>query len=147
MTLIILLALFVLAVIALIAWAPRHVLQKKQARFSNRPRLSGDLFYQEFYQSTGLPKLHVLKARDEMATALGIQEEVLRPSDRFLVELAGEKDWEYFDESADDLFFINKDREKRLGIVIDLTKMVTLDDYIRAVCRAEKAAHSDTPSN
>jgi hypothetical protein len=71
--------------------------------------------------------------RHEIENALRIPAQVLLPTDRFSTELSGVRGWEYTDDGPDELYLLNRDREKRLGVQIPLAELQTLDDYIRTV--------------
>jgi hypothetical protein len=45
--------------------------------------------------------------------------------------------WEYVDDASDELFLLNRERGKRLGVTIPLAKFQTVDDYIRTTASYE----------
>jgi hypothetical protein len=58
---------------------------------------------------------------------------MLLPTDRFSTELSVVRGWEYTDDGPDELYLLNRDREKRLGVQIPLAELQTVDDYIRTI--------------
>lgn len=114
----------------------RWLRQRKITRVSTRAPLGPDQFYEKYYASSGLPKRVVLQLLKEVANASDIPVPLLRPEDRFTVELAPIKGWE-FDDGLVELSWLTEDREKRFAGKVDLSKIQTVDDYIRTIGQLE----------
>ncbi|MDA2912924.1 hypothetical protein MYX77_03005 [Acidobacteriia bacterium AH_259_A11_L15] len=123
-------------VIALIlAWfryrtAP-HYNRRKIKQLGPRQPMSADEFYQMFYSQSQLPKEVVLELLKEVAESIEVPPTLLRPEDRFSAEMADDAAWGP-DGGLAEVTFAAERREKRLGVAVDLSKIQTLDDYIRA---------------
>jgi hypothetical protein len=77
--------------------------------------------------------------RHELASAFNIDASKVLPTDRFSKELSVVRGREYVDDAPNELFLLNRDREKRLGVVIPLTEFQTADDYIRTIASYESS--------
>jgi hypothetical protein len=141
------LALLVIAVIGVVAWiAVRsgfYSAKTRRSRFQDRPLLEDELFYERYYSSSGLPKSVVISLRHELASAFNIDAAKLLPTDRFLEELSVVRGWEHVDDAPDEVFLLNRDLEKRLGVKIPLGDLQTADDYIRTIARYESTKGSE----
>src|ERR1700733_4637070 len=115
-TLEILVLALALAVVGLVVWmlfgAPRYILKRKLARFAGRTPFGDDEFYDSYYKSSGLEKDIVTKLRQELGDILSLPPGILQPADRFDSELAVVQGWQYSDDSPDELFLANREREK-----------------------------------
>jgi hypothetical protein len=135
------LALLTIAATGIIAWigyrAAFYAAKVRRSRFRNRPPLEDELFYERYYNSSGLQKSIVIALRHELASAHDIDALRLLATDRFRNELSLVRGWEYLDDAHDELFVLNRDREKRLGVKIPLGDFQTVDDYIRMVAKYE----------
>jgi len=131
------------AFIGILAWiilrSSAHVDNIRRSRFAGRSPLDDNLFYEQYYSTSGLQKGAVVAMRHEIETALRIPAHTLLPTDRFSIELSVVRGWEYSDDGPDELFLLNQDREKRLGVTIPLGDFHTVDDYIRAIAKYESA--------
>lgn len=114
-----------------------YVTKVRRSRFQGRIPLEDDVFYEDYYSSSGLQKNIVISLRHELASAFRVDATKLLPTDRFQEELSVVRGWEYVDDATDELYLLNHDREKRLGITIPLVKFKTADDYIRGIARYE----------
>ena len=133
-----LLAITAITVIVWIAFlAGFYPRRKRKSRFQDRSPLDDALFYERHYRSSGLPKEIVISLRHELASAYEIDSAKLLATDRFSEELAVVHGWEYVDDAPDELFLLNRDREKRLGVKIPLAEFKTADDYIRTIASYE----------
>src|SRR5438552_975804 len=120
------------AFIGLLCWvvfrSSTYVAKVRRSRFAGRPPLDDNSFYEQYYSASGLRKEIVVSMRHEIETALRIPPQVLLPTDRFSTELSVVRGWEYTDDGPDELYLLNRDREKRLGVQIPLAKLQTVDD-------------------
>ena len=125
----------------IVAWIVLRVsfypVKARRSRFENRVPLEDDLFYDRYYAALGLPKSTVISLRHELGAAFNINASKLLPTDRFLEELSVVRGWEQVDDAPDELFLLNRDREKRLGVTIPLAAFRTADDYIRTIATYE----------
>jgi hypothetical protein len=104
-----------------------------------RQLLNLDEFCSRYYPSEDLPREHILEVLKELSEALEIPAGVLRPSDRFLVELAPLKDtWGAVDDTDFSLILLTERLQKRDGVRIDMKTVKTVDAYIRAACSLPK---------
>jgi hypothetical protein len=137
------LALLGTAVVGLVAWiairAGFYPSKARRSRFRDRLPLEDELFYERYYASFGFPKSTVISLRHELASAFNIDASKVLPTDRFSKELAVVRGWEYVDDAPDELFLLNRDREKRLGVAIPLAEFQTADDYIRTIASYESS--------
>ncbi len=104
--------------------------RRKIARLGRREEVPLDDFYARFYAGTGLAKEIVRESLREIESATDIPATLLRPDDRFGVELAplaGEE----FGDGLVELIWNTSRREKESGLRVDLSKITTIDDYIR----------------
>lgn len=94
-----------------------------------------DDFCSQFYPGEDLPRERILDVLKNLSEALEIPAGKLRPSDRFLVELAPLKDtWGSVDDTDFSLILLTGRLQKRDGVRIDMKTVKTIDDYIRAAC-------------
>jgi hypothetical protein len=135
------LALLATAAIGFSAWivfrSAFYAAKVRRSRFQSRLPLEDDLFYERYYSSSGLQKSIVISLRHELASAFNVDASKLLATDRFQDELSVVRGWEYVDDAPDELFLLNRDREKRLGVTIPLAKLQTADDYIRTIASYE----------
>jgi hypothetical protein len=126
-----------MAFIGILGWtifrSSTYVDRIRRSRFAGRTPLDDNSFYERYYSSSGLRQDIVAQMRHEIETALRIPAQTLLPTDRFSTELSVVRGWEYTDDGPDELFLLNRDREKRLGVQIPLAELKTVDDYIRTV--------------
>jgi hypothetical protein len=111
-------------------------LQKDRVKhLGERQLLSMDDFCSQFYPGDNLPKERILDVLKNLSEALEIPAGKLRPSDRFLVELAPLKNtWGSVDDTDFSLILLTERLQKRDGVRIDMKTVKTIDDYIRAAC-------------
>jgi hypothetical protein len=111
-------------------------LQKDRVkRLGERDLLSMDDFCSRFYSGEDLPRERILDVLRDLSEALEIPAGKLRPSDRFLVELAPLKStWGSMDDTDFSVMLLTKRLEKKYGVPIDMKTIKTIDDYIRAAC-------------
>jgi hypothetical protein len=141
-TLALLIALVISIFAAAILLAISYPVKARRSRFRGRLPLEDELFYERYYASFGLPKTTVISLRHELASALSIDASKLLPTDRFSKELSVVRGWEYLDDAPDELFLLNRDRQKRLGVAIPLGDFQTADDYIRTIAKHESSKQS-----
>jgi hypothetical protein len=136
-----LLVLSAVVATGLLAWTVFRVAsypaKTRRSRFKDRQPLDDELFYERYYNSSGLKKDIVISLRHELASAFNIDASKVLATDRFQKELSVVRGWEYIDDAPDELFLLNRDREKRLGVTIPLVSFQTADDYIRTIARYE----------
>ena len=111
-------------------------LQKDRVKhLGERQLLSMDDFCSQFYSGEELPRERILDVLKDLSEALEIPAGKLRPSDRFLIELAPLKNtWGSVDDTDFSLMLLTKRLEKQCGVPIDMKTVKTIDDYIRAAC-------------
>lgn len=133
------------AVIGILLWvvfySNRYISNQKVARVKHRTPMTPDEFYDTFYAQTALPKDVVLQLLKEVANAIEIPATLLRPQDRFEVELRPVKGWEVGDGITDLTYWLEW-REKKYAVTLDPAKIRTLDDYIKIVGPVESSLKS-----
>ncbi|MCG6553643.1 MAG: hypothetical protein L7F77_15065, partial [Candidatus Magnetominusculus sp. LBB02] len=70
-------------VLCLILMAIQYVDSSPRRRFRDRAELSPDEFYQQYYESSGLPKDLVIETLNLISTEISIPATLLRPTDIF----------------------------------------------------------------
>ncbi len=96
-------------------------------------RMSADEFYEKYYSKSGIPKPLVLELLQEIANAVEIPSQLLRPQDGFLIELADLRGEERMDGGLAELTFAAQRRLKQAGANVDLSAIRTVDDYIHTM--------------
>lgn len=116
----------------LFPWLRRR---RSAAVLEGRESLDDETFYGRYYADLNLPKTLVSELRREIAETLRVPAEKLRPEDRF-----GKQIGTYWitSEELDVLSAKGRNRAKALGLVVDLQKLNTVDDYIRCFARPSK---------
>ncbi|MHB8734772.1 MAG: hypothetical protein ACYC6M_05655 [Terriglobales bacterium] len=111
-------------------------LQKDRVkRLGERELLSTDDFCSRFYSGEDLPRERILDVLKDLSEALEIPAGKLRPSDRFLVELAPLKStWGPVDDTDFSVMVLTNLLERKYGVRIEMKTIKTIDDYIRAAC-------------
>lgn len=102
--------------------------RQKELFFSKREPLSEEDIYRQYFLDSGLSQPIVLELWSEVAKTLGIPVGKLRPADRFGQELGG---YWFVGDELDVLSKMAIDRVRRSGAVLDLSKITTLDEYIK----------------
>lgn len=123
----------VLAVIGgVLAWnfLPRR---QRLKRFENRPDLSLEQIYREYFARESLPRDLVSELWKEVAESLRLPPGKLRPTDRFDQELAPPGGWEHDDEVMEVQWMAER-RLKQCGMQADLSRIKTLGDYVQFFC-------------
>ena len=139
--------LFILISVLGLAWAflaPRYN-RGKMARFGDRKPLESDDFYEKFYADSGLPRALVLELLQEVGDSVEIVPTLLRPQDRILVELSDLKSLKPADGGLAEVTFAAQRRQKKLGVTVDITKIQTVDDYIRRFGALEVSTRNSVP--
>jgi hypothetical protein len=128
------------AIGGVLAWnfLPRH---RRLAQFADREELSSDSIYRAFFAEQDLPKGLVIELWDEVASPLRLPPGKLRPSDRFDRELAPVRGWE-FDDDIVEVHWAAQRRLKKLSVDADISKIQTLQDYVRFFCKLEQERRS-----
>lgn len=125
-----------------IAW---HFIPRRERlkRFENRPELSWEQIYGEFFAGKNLPKALALELWSEVANSLGLPPGKLRPADRFDIELAPPTGWE-FDDDFVVVYWAAERRLKRLGLRVEHSNVQTLADYVEFFCKlVERGCQSE----
>jgi len=115
----------------------RTVRKTKVARLSERRPLTADEFFANFYLTAGLSKQDVVALRAEIASAIEVPVGLLRPEDRFSVELADCKGMGPMDGGLAELTFSAERRKKTSGRDLNISTLKSVDDYIRAFARPD----------
>jgi len=112
------------------------------AKLGERRTLTMEEFWDEFYSRSGLPRGRAEQVLDLLSEAVEVPVGKLRPSDRFLVELAPQKGiWrEMVDDSESSVILLALRLEKKYGVHMDLKGIKTVDDYVRAACGVQTGA-------
>lgn len=143
---VIIISLAVGAFVGILGWtifrSSTYVAKIRTSRFAGRSPLDDNSFYDRYYSASGLRKDIVVQLRREIETALRIPANMILPTDRFSTELSVVRGWEYADDGPDEVYLLNRDREKRLGAHIPLEELQTVDEYIRHVGALE--SHNST---
>lgn len=111
----------------------RRADRARRCRFSDREDVSFDRFYSEHYEALGFDRERVRGALNDVAQAIDVPTTKLRPTDRFDVELAAERGWEFDDGIAVLASQVVKQGHKLGGDGAKHPRVLTLDDYIRMV--------------
>ncbi len=99
-------------------------------RFENRPDITFDEFYSNFYKTSNLEKHLVEELLNHVAAELDLPVLKLLPTDRFDTELAPDKGWNW--DSGHGILSIELQQlAKKKGQELDLKKIQTLDDYVK----------------
>ncbi len=101
--------------------------RRTKEALGERPALSEDEIYRNFFGDSGIPKAVVLELWNEVASALSLPAGKLRPSDRFGQELGA---YLITSEKLDSLASIATARAKRRGATVDLSRIDTLCQYV-----------------
>ncbi|SRR5713101_841985 len=113
----------------------RYIRNQRLKRFKGRSSLTPDEIYQQFYSSSGIPKTVVLDVLKEISEATEIAQGLIRPTDRFDIELAPAKGWEEMDDASLEL----KTYAEKLGNrTVSLSKVHTVRDYIELVAEVSQ---------
>lgn len=105
----------------------------RKSRFKERSPIDDEHFFDLYYRDSALQRSVVIALRHELESAFLIPRQVLLPTDRFSSELSVIRGWEYLDDSRNEIFLLNREREKSLGVQIPLKELHTVDDYIRII--------------
>jgi len=132
MTLLLAGAAIVVGMSVLFPWLRRR---RSAAVLEGRESLDDEAFYGRYYTGMNLPKTLVSELRREIAETLRVPAPKLRPEDRF-----GEQIGTFWitSEDLDVLSAKGRNRAKALGLVVDLQKLKTVDDYIRCFAKPSK---------
>lgn len=103
--------------------------KKKNARFATRESINTEKIYEKFYGDSGIPRDIVIQLWTELAFIIELPKEKLRPSDRFLYELAPEKGFD-FDDATKVFHIFLKKKLRMLGHESYIPTINTINDYI-----------------
>jgi hypothetical protein len=126
MSLELIIAITILAIFGvLVVIFGRRAELRRAWRFRNRPVLSVQEFWEQFYRESGVPLNTISDALQVLETATSVPKGRLRPEDRFAKELAPEKGWEFDDGLAELRWELESRGRARESVVL------TVDDFIR----------------
>lgn len=114
----------------------RNADERRRARFLDRKPMPNQDFLIECAIVDEVQASHALEMRNIIANELEIPVERIYPSDRFNVELAPEKGWEYDDST--NLLLQELGSALRKSGVAELQKEATVKDYVFAVIASKK---------
>lgn len=122
-----------------IAWncIPRR---QRLKRFENRPELSLEQIYGEFFAGKNLPKELAYELWNEVSASLHVPAGKLRPTDRFDQELAAPKGWE-LDDAIVEVQWAAERRLKQSETQADLSQIKTVSDYVEFFCKLQAQPH------
>jgi len=113
----------------------RQRLPLKLQRFKDRRSVSLDDLHDEFYRDYAIEQFSALW--NEIASAVDVRPELIRPTDRFDRELGPVKGFEVASE-MDDLEEAVMRRCKQHGLDSRNVRIETVDDYIKTFCRTAR---------
>jgi hypothetical protein len=133
------------SLVAALTWffavAERDFKRDKIRRLGRRQLLEEDEFWREFYAGSGLEKDRAQDILNRVSDALEIPLGLLRPGDRFRVELAPlSNTWGTNDTSHMSMILLTEGLEKELGTRINMKEIETIDDYVRAFSTGKKTS-------
>ncbi len=117
--------------------AQRKMYRQKAKPFESREDMSAEEFYSRFDGRSGLTMDEVTSVLLDVASEIGVPAGRLRPDDRFAQERRPVQGWEY-DDGIGILEWLARRRAKALGVAVDLSRVATLDDYIRFMVAVEQ---------
>ena len=124
---------FILFVFCTLFLMPEYVEERRVLSvLRSREFLSDDEIYRSFYASSGLDKESVMELWHEIAKTLGISEGYLRPNDKFGKDIGYQA---VFTNELDDLSYIALHRIKEQQLSVDLSLVLTVDDYVKSFAR------------
>lgn len=115
--------------VSIVIWYFNTAYRKKIARFATRENMSTENIYEKYFADSGIPKDIVIQLWNELAFIIELPKEKLRPSDRFLYELAPEKGFD-FDDPMNGFHMYLKKKLQMLGHKSDISTINTVNDYI-----------------
>ena len=113
------------------------LVRAKRRRMGSRQPISFDDLYKDYYEESRIPKPLVQRLLREVSYYTDIRVGLLRPTDRFDRELKPLEEWYAFDDSLAPMEWKAKACERKFHVSIDLSKIQTLDDYVRTFGRLE----------
>lgn len=123
-----------------------YVFRRRAARvLHGREALQDKDIYSRFYADSGLPASTVAELWHEVADALRLPYDKLRPADRFGQELGG--GYLLTSEELDVLAAMARDRASKRQTTVDLSTLKTLDDYIRSFAALEPRGEPHGPGS
>jgi hypothetical protein len=130
------------AAIGVIVWGSimsgRWMKRDRILQLGERVCLSADDFWEQFYAASGLPRGRAEEVLKLISEAAEIPQGMLRPQDRFRVELRPlQKKWGSLDDTGFSMIVLTGALEKKYGVRIDLGRINTVDDYIRVACGSD----------
>lgn len=130
--------------VALFVWgvffSTSHMKQQKIKQLGTRTMMSMDEFYASFYAESEIPKELVAELLAGLGKALELPPGLLRPGDRFAVELAPLKGWGPNDDRLD-LYDLLNQMEKKFKVKVDVRKINNVDGYIKTIGAAASSQH------
>jgi hypothetical protein len=111
-------------------------------RFQNRARVSIEQFAKTYYSQTDIPQHVIRDALQRIEMATDIPAELLRPTDRFAIELAPPRGWEYDDGLITFSAQLRRDAAAA-GVDLRFENVNTIDDYIHVANRLWRSSATD----
>lgn len=99
--------------------------------FKGREGMTEAEIYRQYYEKFGIEYETFLEAWKHIANFFKLNGSLLRPADRFGEEILG---YELYREELDDLALLLREKAKKMNLEVDLERIKTLDDYIKAFC-------------
>lgn len=130
-----LMGLGVVGLLGLGAWIAQFLWHRAEVRRLNmRESLAISDLYARYYATSGLSEVAVADTWREIATTLKVPVEKLRPSDKFGVDVGT-----YLGMSVelDTLSEKGAERARQRGLDVQLERLATVDDYVRALASRE----------
>jgi hypothetical protein len=127
-------AIIALVIVGIIAALARSWQRKSElSSIIRRPPLNDDEIFLTYYGNSGLSNESVIEVWREIATQLNLPPERLRPLDRFGKDIGR---YIITSENLDSLNDAARHRAKASGIVYDISKISSIDEYIRAFAKS-----------
>jgi hypothetical protein len=90
--------------------------------------MSDEAIYSTYYAESGLPKERVREVWNEIAFALKVPGDKIRPTDAFGKEIGS---YLITSDEIDTLFEAAQKRAAVLGIAVEFSRIRTVDEYVR----------------
>jgi hypothetical protein len=126
-----------LLLLLLAAWALSTLPHRRELkRLNQRESIGDEEVYRRYYADSGLSKVSVREVWMEIATTLRAPPDKLRPTDRFGKDVGT---YLVTSEELDDLFELAQCPAKRRQVNLAAERLVTVDDYVRALAETDAA--------
>lgn len=107
---------------------------RKAIKIREREDLDCDTLYSRYYADSGIPQEYMLELWYEVADALKVPPGLLRPDDKFGIDIGV---WTFTSEDLDYLGELAIKRARIVGVSIDLQIIKTVDDYVRMLSKVD----------